>query len=676
VFAGTTPHPSAHALEALTKLMQGPPEPLAKLVPDLAPDIVTIVEKAMAREPAARYQDARAMAEDLKRFAAGKLVAAHSYSLGTLVRRWVERHRAVIVTAAVLLAALVVTATVSVRRIVRERDNAAAARAEAERARSVAVAQRDAAEKLVEFVVNDLKHKLENVGRLDLIAGIGDEVDRYYQSASALTSDAPTLVRRAQALQLIGVVRDQQLDAKGAAPFFDHAIALCERALELSPNDFPAQVALINILVSRAGSLLDAGQLDEAEQRARRAVEVAHAAVAGHPGDTHADGILARADLRLALVLRGANHGADVEPLYQEACAAIERATAATPDELSMPRQLGWAYFERGDAALERGDLETAARSFARSVEVRDALYTRDPTPDRATDLAWARLKAAEVRFRHGEFDAAANDGAAAVARLDATTDANSPMHRRDLADALTTLAQDEVGAGRCADAAARAERSSGILDAMPQGDSSAMTTVTQIETLGILGDADLCLGKPHEARAALERANALYAKYADQKLDSFAEAMDGIGPARALAQLGDHAPLVALATAHDAVTRAEARLKAAPGEYPGLEAVGNAQMAYGDVLAARHDAGNVAAYRAAHDAFVQRAKASRNPLTDPVETAEAAVKLARVVPQDEARALIDEAVASLESLERAHRLVPRGENALRDARTLRERAP
>jgi hypothetical protein len=249
-------------------------------------------------------------------------------------------------------------------------------------------------------------------------------------------------------------------------------------------------------------------------------------------------------------------------------------------------------------------------------------------------------------------------------------------MRKRDLADALTTLAADEVGAGRCADAAARAERSSGILEAMLQGDSSAVTTVTLLETLGTLGDADLCLGKAREARTALERAGALYAKSADQKLDSFAEAMDGIGPLLALAQLADHAPLVALATAHDTVARAETRLKAAPGEYPGLEAVGEAQMANGDVLTARHDAGNVAAYRAAHDAFVQRTKVSRNPLTDPVTTAEAAVKLARLVPRDEARPLLDEAVASLESLERAHRLVPRGESALRDARAQRERAP
>jgi tetratricopeptide (TPR) repeat protein len=669
LFAGIPPHPSNSVVESLAKLMEGPPEPLATLVPDLAPDIVTIVEKAMAREPADRYQDARAMAEDLTRFAAGKLVAAHSYSFQTLLRRWAVRYRAVLMTAAVLLAALLATVSVSVRRVVRERDNAAAARAEAEQARSIAVAQRDAAEKLVEFVVGDLKHKLENVGRLDLIAGIGDEVDRYYQSASSFTYDAPTLVRRAQAIQLIGVVRDQQLDEKGAGVLFEHAIALCERALELSPHDLPAEIALINIQVGLAGSLRDLGHLDEAEQHARHAVDVGHDAVTSHAGDPRADGILARADLRLALVARAAHHDADTEPLYNEACTLLERAIVLAPNDLSMQRQVGWAYFERGDAALERGDLETGTKSFARSVEVRDALYRRDPSPDRASDLSWARLQGAEVRFRKGEFDAAASDGAAAVSSLEGSIDLNSAMGKRNLADALTTLAYDEVGVGLCADAAARAERASGIFDGSLGEVANTETIALLLQTLGTLGDADLCAGHSHDARAPLERASALFAKSPDQKLDTFAEAMDTVGPSLALAQLGDHAPDQALVTARAAVTRAEARLQSQPGAYPALEAVGLAQMALGDVLAARHDPAAAASYRAAHDAFVQGVKGSRAALTDPVTTAEAAVKLARLAPTEEARALATEAVTALEPLERAHRLVPRGVSALREAR-------
>ena len=694
LFTGTPPHPSASVKESFEKLMSGPPEPLGELAPNLAPELVTIIEKAMARDPADRYQDARAMAEDMRRFQEGKLVQAHSYSLGSLLRRRIARHRAVFATAAVLLVALLVTVTVSVRRIVRERDAAAAARAETEKARATAVAQRDAAEKLVDFVVNDLKQKLEAVGRLDLTAGIGEEVDKYYQSASASTNDAPTLVRRAQALQLVAVVADQRLDEKAAQPMFEHAIALAERALEIAPADSPAQIAAINMHVSLAGSLLDLGRLDEAEKHARRAVEIGRAAVKTNPNVSSSAGALARADLRVALVLRTARRGSEVAPFYAEACSLLEAAFAKAPDNLPLHRQLGWAYFERGDAAIERGDLDDAGTSLARSVEVRRALYARDPTPDRADDLAWARLLAAHVSVQRGEFDAGVQAMAETVAELakTAAADPGKAISQRNLADALGNLAREKIDVGRCADAIGDAQRGAEVLDVLARKEPNAQSTALLLGALATLGDAELCAGRSHDARATLERASTQYAKAADPKLAMADEAMDAIGPSLARAQLGDGAREAAYETAQAAVTRATARARGAT-DYAPLQALGLAQAALGDVDVARGDADHAAAaYRAAYDAFASRASVSHNALVDPVITAEAAIKLAGSASKAKAKTApdarangsdaspahrpIDDAVPPLEALDRAHRLVPRGAAALAEARTLVARTP
>jgi len=93
-------------------------------------------------------------------------------------------------------------------------------------------------------------------------------------------------------------------------------------------------------------------------------------------------------------------------------------------------------------------------------------------------------------------------------------------------------------------------------------------------------------------------------------------------------------------------------------------------------VQASRRDPAAAASYRAARDAFTGRSRALRNPLVDPVTTAEATVKLARLAPKGEARPMLDETVSALEALDRAHRLVPRGATALRDARALVARSP
>jgi serine/threonine protein kinase len=68
---------------------------LAALEPRAPADLVAIAAKAMAQDPQQRYPSAFDLAEDLKRFQTGQLVAAHRYSLAAHARRWMSRHPAV-----------------------------------------------------------------------------------------------------------------------------------------------------------------------------------------------------------------------------------------------------------------------------------------------------------------------------------------------------------------------------------------------------------------------------------------------------------------------------------------------------------------------------------------------------------------------------------------------------
>jgi eukaryotic-like serine/threonine-protein kinase len=98
--------------------------PLRGRVPEAPDELMSIVERAMAHAPADRYATAGELAEELRRFAAGKLVASHAYSTGELVRRWVRRHRAAVAVAAAALAVVTALSVIGLRRIVRERDRA------------------------------------------------------------------------------------------------------------------------------------------------------------------------------------------------------------------------------------------------------------------------------------------------------------------------------------------------------------------------------------------------------------------------------------------------------------------------------------------------------------------------------------------------------------------------
>ncbi len=124
---------------ALEQARSGSLRPVAERVPQVAPELAAIVNKATARDASARYPDAAALLKDLQRFADGGLVTAHSYSLGARLLRGYRRRRALVWVSAGALVVLAVTAAVSLLNIVD------ASRA-AQRSEAAAIAQRNRAD--------------------------------------------------------------------------------------------------------------------------------------------------------------------------------------------------------------------------------------------------------------------------------------------------------------------------------------------------------------------------------------------------------------------------------------------------------------------------------------------------------------------------------------------------
>jgi len=92
VLAGTTPQPSSPAPADAQATPAARPVPLETLEPRLSSDLLAIVDKALAADPANRYPSAFELAEDLKRFASGQLVAARQYSPLARGGRFITRH--------------------------------------------------------------------------------------------------------------------------------------------------------------------------------------------------------------------------------------------------------------------------------------------------------------------------------------------------------------------------------------------------------------------------------------------------------------------------------------------------------------------------------------------------------------------------------------------------------
>jgi len=135
MLARTPPHHAKTADEMMKAAVAAPPTPIRELVDGVPPDLSTIVDKALAHDATLRYQNARALAEDLQRFLTGQLVKSHHYSTRDRVVRYIRKNRGLSAAAA----ALVVLGTLAVIRIVIERDRADAAAREARSAEQRAV---------------------------------------------------------------------------------------------------------------------------------------------------------------------------------------------------------------------------------------------------------------------------------------------------------------------------------------------------------------------------------------------------------------------------------------------------------------------------------------------------------------------------------------------------------
>ncbi len=139
VLAGRGPFASLSEAERIAAAEAGEDRvPLDTLGDEVPPELVAIVDKAMARDPDRRYQHAGELAADLRAFLAGKLVAAHRYTFVERVARFVRQHRFAVFTSLIAVLAMVFVSVLAVGRILAAKDQAEAANTDLQAALSAA----------------------------------------------------------------------------------------------------------------------------------------------------------------------------------------------------------------------------------------------------------------------------------------------------------------------------------------------------------------------------------------------------------------------------------------------------------------------------------------------------------------------------------------------------------
>ena len=107
LLTGRPPFRGDHAVEVLRKAAEQPPPMPRSIDPRIPRDLQTICLKCLEKDPSQRYASAAALADDLERYLAGRVITARPGGPAKHVWRWVKRNP-VVVALGVISAALLI----------------------------------------------------------------------------------------------------------------------------------------------------------------------------------------------------------------------------------------------------------------------------------------------------------------------------------------------------------------------------------------------------------------------------------------------------------------------------------------------------------------------------------------------------------------------------------------
>jgi tetratricopeptide (TPR) repeat protein/tRNA A-37 threonylcarbamoyl transferase component Bud32 len=488
LLANRRPYEGRTAKEVVAAVLEGPPPALGA---DIAPDLVAIVERAMARDRADRYPSARELGEDLRRFQTGQLVGAHRYTARQLLARWMRKHRAILATSAFALVVLAVLAIVGVRNIIAER-------AEAERQRTIAIEHRDKAEDLVAFLQTDLRKQLQTLNRLDLLEPAARKTLEYRRWL-----DDPSERKRLDLLGAHKHVIDALLaktDYSGVEAALDEVVAIHDTFVAPSAKIRRDRSVFLNL---RGDVKMLRGDAKGALPHYRDALAIVTELHRGEPADVQwrldieygegklADALLETGDVKAALAA------------VQRAAAIVEGVTS-TDKGLQLAKARAKIATRLGEVSALAGDSKAAIAELVRARQLAADVVAEETHWTAQRDLGLVSERLARVRSASGDDAGALADlrEALAVTQRLHDADPNNGIVLRDLVVLDNRLAALLTRTGDPASAREHATSALGLAERIAAKDpgnakatsdvAAALDKLTPIETT--LGDTDRAL--------------------------------------------------------------------------------------------------------------------------------------------------------------------------------------
>ncbi len=501
----------------IRQVTQEDPPRLRKLNRHVPHDFETIIHKSIARDPRQRYENARALADDLLRFLDGRPILARRVSASERLYRWARRNKglaASLFLSALLLVGISVASLISAAWF---RNTAAAARA--------AAADAEVSRNLAEAA----QRRAERAGKEAEARRIEADAQRSRAQRSLAEAQANLgLARKAVDDSFTKVSESTLLSVPGLRPLrrvlLESALSFYEELIQRGGEE-PGVVADLAATQARVGQILaDLAQSDKARAAFKRAVELYDKTLSARHGDVNllehksevwhrlgdldyqTDQRTANAAYRQAIVIR--QRLADehpTEPRFRMALSRSFNGLAITdpagpgnldayrrslelrlkladeiPEDADLLHGLSESFLNVGIVLRQRGHQAESLELCRRSIEYgRAGLARRPHDREFATDLAGSYTEAANGAWQLGSREQAlsiAADGIAYLRKLSAENP-DVTSYRGLLASMLGMNGQFLQTLGRTAEAVSFGRQAAETLETSPAADLVAMAT-------------------------------------------------------------------------------------------------------------------------------------------------------------------------------------------------------
>jgi tetratricopeptide (TPR) repeat protein len=339
--------------------------------------------------------------------------------LDRLLRREAQRrHRRMAAIAAAAFAGMTLALALAATAWI-ERNNARRQQTLAEAANADAQRRQGQAEGLLGFLLDDLRPKLEKVGRLDLLDTVDDKAENYFAHLDPHDLNDNTLARQAQTLTDIGQVRLSQGRFPEALASFQSAYARSSALVERHPGD--------------GARLFDRGQaeywvgfvhwqsrdFEPAQVWLTRYRDTSRAVYALDPHNVDWEHELAYGDHNLAVLELESGRIDQAAAAFERAVATFESVLAHAPDDPQLMFDVADEISWQGTAQEQLGHLQRATELLAEKSERLRRISTANPNnPKWAVEWSTAQLLQSDLLRVRGLHAEALTVADAAVNRL------------------------------------------------------------------------------------------------------------------------------------------------------------------------------------------------------------------------------------------------------------------